>query len=158
MLEEHKNRIEAILKKDKKQKESVEQKKLEKEQKLRDTVKSFDNKKEAEIKAAFDELLDVFKSYGRNEVHVTEENDRLPNYTPRLPPSITLHLTNRAQAADNQKSLRFVLRLDAEKQIVRVFTSSGKKLTERTQISLDAIDKKWVQEEFVNYLETLKNK
>ena len=156
MLDDHKNRIEAILKKQKKEKDSVEQRRIDKENKLKDAVKDFDDKKQNEIKPAFDELLDVFKSYGRHDVHMSEENDRLPGYTPKTPPSITFHLTNRAQAVDNPRSLRFILRLDAEKRLVRVLSSSGKKMTERTQIALDAIDRKWVQEEFVNYLETLK--
>jgi hypothetical protein len=156
MLDDHKNRLEAILKKQKRDKESVQQRRIEKDQKLRDAVKDFDDKKEKEIKPAFEELLEVFESYGRHEVHITEENDRLPNYTPRLPPGITFHLVSRTQATENSRSLRFIMRLDAEKRIVRVFGSTGKKLVEQTQISLDAIDRKWVQEEFVDYVESLK--
>ena len=156
MLDDHKTRLEAILKKQKKEKDSVKQRQVEKEQKLKDAVKDFDDKKEKEIKPAFEELLEVFESYGRHEVHITEENDRLPNYTPKQPPGITFHLVSRALASDNSISLRFVLRLDAEKRIVTAFSSTGKKLVEQTQISLDAVDRKWVQEEFVDYLESLK--
>jgi hypothetical protein len=156
MLEDHKNRIEAILKKQKKEKETVEERRAEKENKLKEAVKDFEAKKESDIKPAFNELLDVFKSYGRNEVHVTEENDRLPGFQTRQPPSVTLHLSSRAQAADNTRTLRFKLELNPETRIVRLFTSTGKKLVEKTQIALDAMDKKWVQEEFVSYLESLK--
>jgi hypothetical protein len=154
VLDEHKSKLESILKKQQKDADAGKSKLREKEQKRREALDAFEKKKAAEIKPALEELIEVFRGHGRREVHLTEENDRLPNFRPKFPPSVTIHLVSRAQAAENPQSLRFSLRFDADTLTMTVWASNRKRVTQRASAPLDAVTAKWIQEEFVKYVES----